>query len=266
MKSDRAPISLRPRPSLADRLLPVSPAGTYGFLAIAALAVLTFWFVRLGWGRLAFVPGFIGFFGVLFRFRFGAAGVFLLVVTMMYLTELSERFLAHRGGKAVVLPGLALLTFVLAYYRMLALAVQAFPSPESYGRLWSRVRRLGAKLVVPSPTRRAAGAVAPAEPWTVPVWALGLLLLGLLAHGWLPEAYEIPEFEEFEVDPRIIRVAIFIWIAGIGMMMASALLGHLSWRRLGRREAGTYLRGVVWRWYGRELEAIERYTGRRTQF
>jgi hypothetical protein len=150
-------------------------------------------------------------------------------------------------------------TLLIACYRLQAFTVGVFPRatvrvPLRGRRLWHPPRATPAH-------RRDPGSFSAEETWGVLFWtAFGMAASGALLWILPPE----PGFHRlFGLPPGTEQAVKLIWIALLLLVGGGAAKLVFVWRRLTPREAGTFLRGVVWLESRKEQESIARYVTRR---
>jgi hypothetical protein len=151
----------------------------------------------------------------------------------------------------------AFLAYFAAHYRLQALLMYILPPDPR--------RRVGPpqfRLVFLIPTwkqqlveqRRSTQGVGPAEVsllvLTLPVWAV------LAQYAWLGLSSRGPLLE---IPVWATRLLLLLWILGVGLLVASALLSWWKRRTMTPAEAHLYLQDVLWQETRREQRRLNRW-------
>jgi hypothetical protein len=238
-------------------VIPDGPAGSYALLALAAAGAISLWFFLRGWGWVTVAPALLGLLAVAGRVGLAAPLFVVLTLVGIGLTEEWGRRLIRPGSLVKSLdwlPALGLLAFLAAHARFVGLTRRQFQ-----GTAFDRVRVPWRATA--APPRRWPQSVPAWEPWIVPLTAAGWLLAGGLWEATVPRGFlQAGYYDLSQVEARTL---VFVWLLAVAVVLAVGGLAVARWRRLGPREAGVYLRSVGWRWFERELGALERYSARR---
>jgi hypothetical protein len=242
-------------------------ASHYTFLGLTALLVLLLALMARGLGTWSLLPTLLGLGCLLLRWRGGSIAL-VLAVTALLFGSLVLRSSLRPDMPLVATPvsdlllSAAVLGYVAAHYRLMGLTRFVFPrDPRRVVEPASRGRRPG--LIVPQ--RRSPEAASPAE--------LGLLLasvplfcgLALLGQQWLLLGRPSPSvfgdhvnssaYYEYEIHmmnagqglvDALWRGRLLLWWVGGGVLLVSALLSYLAWRRMTAAEAALVLQDTVW--------------------
>jgi hypothetical protein len=203
-------------------------ANAYLVLGLAGIVVIGVALLQCGVDRWAVVPTLVGAAGLVFRWR-SSAPVLLAAVAFI----LAAPYASWRPPRmnpplpATLALCAAVLTYVVAQYRLLSLTVAVFP-PE-------------AKRRPEKPPPRPADAVsvreAPAALLAVAAAAVGALFLWELT-GRVPP--------QWNVEPRRWHVGLLVWVVAAGLVVVAGVVEHLGWRRQSPAEAELFLRDVLW--------------------
>lgn len=244
------------------------PAERYAALALVANLVVVFWFALEGWGTLVVGLGLaLGLLGIFARLRLALPLFLAWVLIVLYAQQAasqSQLSLAPQDatGSNVWILEAAVMVFLIAVGRLHALTVGVLPRPRDPRYFWTRLWRFWKGS---GPRReellRDPASCSASELWTVPLWALGWLLVAGLLLATLPAAETYAEY--YGVDRRTMRSVLAAWLVVLLPALGAGALAYARWRKLSRREAGVYLRSVLWRWSYREEYAIARYCARR---
>jgi hypothetical protein len=163
---------------------------------------------------------------------------------------------------------LAVLVYLMAQYRIFSLLTYAVPTdprrvtdhrnatrPPRWGRRWRRTL----PPVDPSARndphqKRSPRAVAESElPQMLAVAAacvLGAQVVWAVLARFEPRG---------DIEPPLARVMLLVWVVGVGVMVASAVLGYMAVRRAPPDEAAMYLQDELWKETRREQQRIQRW-------
>jgi hypothetical protein len=222
--------TLDPRPS--DK----PGARTYTVLCLGALLVMVLSLGEYGLGWWGLVPVLAGSVAVLLHWSIGPP---LLLLTLGGLLLASARGLppwarAQPSPLAVLALCVAVLTYVAGQYRLQGLTLRIFPpdprrpGQPAYGRA--------------APQRRGPALPNP--------WEAGLLVL--TAPLYAAAAYLVwgrvkAEAPALNIDPREWQAVLVVWIVGLGLAGAAAVVGYLGQTQARPEEVLLYLQDQVWR-------------------
>ncbi|HXG11489.1 MAG TPA: hypothetical protein VNK04_17170 [Gemmataceae bacterium] len=166
------------------------------------------------------------------------------------------------------------LAYCAAHYRLVGLAAHLYPPdrrrPPSRPPAWVRPPgiepRRSERSVEPREVVRLAALVpvwvavgglfwwwlkeqrAPVLEWPSPVWRV---IYPVLEPTGPPTPLQLP--------PVLWQVILLIWVLGLGLIAAGAVIGYLGWRRLSPTEAALYLQDTLWRETCREQRLLNRW-------
>jgi hypothetical protein len=251
---------------------PSSAARNYTIICLTALLLVLL--VLLGeydavW--LAPVPFLIGCLGLLRRWS-TAPVMLVLVVAVLYFgptwTGLFSRSTLP-GAETFRLTDFilcgAVLAYAVAHYRLQGLERSIFP-PENRRPMPQRDQRRSRRGTLHSAaSRRSAWSVSTDEftllLLSLPLWA-GVaevclyvlpsrpLSVGLPLHWWRATA---------SLPLSWWRAIVFIWLFGLGWLVAASLLGYWGKRRIGPEEATLLLQETLWQETRREQRRLNRW-------
>jgi hypothetical protein len=150
----------------------------------------------------------------------------------------------------VLLAG-AMLAYLAAQYRLLSLATRSMPDEPRPGQ------RPDDDIV---PVRRPDAMVTDSELQTLLIVGIGCVAFGLV--GWVGlRAVEsgLSVSSSLIIDKVLGRFLTFMWIFGLGAMLAGAVLGHLALTRMRTDEARLILQDAFWQESRREQERIHHW-------
>lgn len=263
---DLSPLA-RPRADGKPGLL-TGPAGSYAALALVANLVVIFRFALDGWGTLVVGLGLaLGLLCIFGRMRL-ATPLFLawvLIVLVARDEAPPSRFAFGSQNAPAPVPWLletAVMVFLIAVTRLHALKVSMFAAPRDSRYFWTRLWHFW-RGTAPKPSEhlRDAASCSPTEHWTVLLWAVFWMLVAGLILAIMPAGEALARF--YGLNERTMRAVTAAWLLVLLPASAAGALALARWRRLGRREAGVYLRSVLLRWNAKEQRAIGRYAARR---
>jgi hypothetical protein len=261
----------------------------YFFICLAALLVLQLVLLarpRPTWSLAlrTFLPVFdlwpvvLGGLGLVLRWRMTPLLVLFLLTVLLFLTS-------HRGDHDPVqdmLLGAAVLTFVIANYRLQALQHFVFPRDPRHRALTGRGRKQqdrGVPAPVALPARKRPGRLVSLEELsflllTVLLWVgLAPFCYPIVAPGqYPPTGYETRWWQGI-VNPTgqalagglellvefVWRLSGAFWLLGGGVLLASLVLNHLIFRRQSPEEAALFLQDLVWKETRREQRRVNRW-------
>jgi hypothetical protein len=229
------------------------PAGAirnYAVLSLAAAAMVALWLLFMGYHAvLALIPLGISIGGVLKQIRFAGAAMlglmlFILAIRPSYIPAAFDQvnFMKWLGG-------LAVMAFLIAYSR--------------YYSSSTRRQTLENKDDHDAFARRKIESSTTAEYWDVLIWGMGSMLASFGILTMTPRM--LPTGIVRYMRANDIKTVETVLMIGIAVAMALGFFSLRSWYGLTSREAGVYLRSVAWRWNGRELEALEKYTAKKNR-
>jgi hypothetical protein len=229
----------------------------YQVLCYAALAPIALVELQRGVLLTSLLVFLVGILGVMARFR---VGPFLLILVLA-VTHIARQLGFRRAGAAlggtalfqpadVLLCG-AVLAYCMAHYRLQSLVLNVFPIDPR--------RRKG-----PPGGFLQRGRIVPLKrsPRLVTVTEVGFLLLSLplwaVAGQALWAVFGRPR-TALEMDPYFVRMLVFVWILGLGLLISRALLRTWEFRQLSRQAAGQFVQDVLWRETRREQRRANRW-------
>jgi hypothetical protein len=140
----------------------------------------------------------------------------------------------------------ALLVYVVAQYRLLALVRHVLPvdfrragGPEPS----QPMRRRSVSQV----ERREIAVMAAALPVWVGLAYAAWSLLQAQDRGWLG------------LRGDVWRIVLLVWVTGVGMIGTAVVVGYLGWRRASEEEARLYLQDQLWRQTRREQARLNHW-------
>jgi hypothetical protein len=231
----------------------------YMVVCLAALVVVLIILAQRGFGYWSLFPLLVGAVGV--ATRWGSAPTMLLLTVAVCLNTpsstlpLSGRRMPLRVSD-LLLCG-AVLAYVAAHYRYQCLAVNVFP-PDPRRRESPQHRKttfLGLRRPPEVVQQRRS-------PGLVSQWEVGLLVLSLpvwsgLAQvwwNWLPGQWGNPA-----LPAPLWRAMLLVWVLGVGVLAAAAILDYWGRRRLTAEEATLFLQDVLWHETRREQRRLNRW-------
>ncbi len=227
-----------------------SASETYGFVCGTALIVIGLILIRRGMFPVALFPVGAGFLGLFFRWRI--APVLVIGITGSCLIRAEDGL-----GNGHIAPGAiveiqtwilcsAVVTYVLAHYRLQALSGAIFPGD-----------RRGKKTKAPKTLLER-----PRLGSTVGTGEVALLVLvlpfvtfaALLLLRVLPPSHETLGFDRTGWPTLVL-----IWILALGVTLLHAVLSYVGLRNLTIAAARTYLQDLQWLELRRDLRRIQRW-------
>jgi hypothetical protein len=241
---------------------PDADVRNYTFLGLTALLLLLLALLVRGFGTWSLLPVVVGLAGL----RWRNWGLFMLasLVGLLFVSFVGQSFRPNFQQTATPVSDLLLAAAVLAYmaahYRLISLTRFAFPrDPRSLGQPAPRGRRPTLEV----PARRSPETATPGELFLL-LASLPLVCgLALVCQQWLVPAETTPDdlrvdmnsYEQVEqfflsggqalVD-ALWRSRPLLWWLGGGVVLISALLNYLGWRRMTATEAALALQDTVW--------------------
>jgi hypothetical protein len=239
----------------------------YTVVCLAALVVLFLTMLDQGMDVWSLLPLLLGSLAVLLSWTSGPPLVLIAVAMLTY-----ERWGNQLDGRRLVMlltlrnPGrrtdwnfdddfpvsdlilcVALLTYVVAQYRLLSLVRHVLPRDPR--------PPTAADGPAPPPSRRPADQVAPRELATMalslPIWAALAYALWALLRG----QYDGP----LGLRGDVWRIVLLVWIAAAVLIGAAVVFGYLGWVRGSEEQARLYLQDQVWRETRREQARINHW-------
>jgi hypothetical protein len=227
--------------------------------------------LELGLAEWSVLLSALGCICLLMQFRFGPPLLLFSLVWMLLsqtrgFDPLGLLLSLFRGG--FVLPvrpapqlvpfGMALavafLVYSASYYRLMSLTQSLFPVDPRRKR-WSQslkdsrpggeVPLLERRLSATVDSREIQLLVVSGVVWSV----LGWLLWERLS-AWRPQV---------NFNPVIWRALLLVWLAGMGLMLTSALLSYLKQALAGAEASAIYLQDQIWRETRREQSRLNRW-------
>ena len=238
-----------------------TPGRAYQVLCLAALVVILVIQVEQQSGLSALLLLLVGLLGVAACLRSAPVLVLLVLAGQQLLSELAHAGYGRRWPAAssfrvadVVLCG-AVLAYIVAHYRLQGLVhnvVPVDPRRRAGPPRW-HFGRLGwlPRVVQES---RSPRLVSPVE--------VGLLVMTLPAAPLLAQvvwAMLAPPRSAWSLSPPLWRLLLVLWILGVGLFVAAAVLRHWARRRMSEDEAALLLQDVVWHETRREQRRINRW-------
>lgn len=280
---DAAEVEVSPLPSRRDGASALSPrvvvqimiddpaVRNYAIAALAGLALVVMALLEQGSDIGALLIAVVGAGGVLLRWRAAAVGVIILLTYFQFFpfgSPLSPTF-SYRGRIADhrfefmdVLLVFAVVVYVIAQFRLLALLARAMPA-------------VGATPNKNEPViRRPPALIRAGEVRTMLLAAFGLVIVGQLT-WFLVTSLEVAPVKPlplawtdarpaFSEPPRFLppwasRFYVIIGMLFAGTMLARLVFGYWRLRTLGREEASMFLLDQGWRETSRERQRQEKW-------
>jgi hypothetical protein len=264
----------------------------YFFICLAALLVLQLvllarplprWTlsVRTYLPLLGLWPALLGGAGLMLRWRLAPVLVLLALAVLLFLAPSRSA----RDPVQDMLLGAAVLTFVIANYRLQSLQQFVFPRDPRHRALAGkpqapRRKQQGRGIPAPAalPGRRRAGRLVSLEELsfllvTVMLWVgVAPFCYPFVESEPLPAGYERHWWERID-NPALQSLASGLeglvelvwqfrggfWLLGGGVLLASLLLNHLLFRRQSPEEAALFLQDMVWKETRREQRRLNRW-------
>jgi hypothetical protein len=198
---------------------------------------------QTGATRWALVPALVGTAGLVFRWRMAPLGLLVAVVMAKVLPIwFFWPSIPPRSGTLVanLVFCLALVTYIMAQYRVLALHVGVLPPDPSLPDAAALARDSNSV-----PTQEVLSALlvlVAASVGAVFLWEITALVRppwGLTSRNW--------------------RVELLVWILGVGVIVLTSVIGYLSWGRQSKSEAMMVLRDEFWRQTRGEQRSTNRW-------
>jgi hypothetical protein len=272
-----------------DTAPPLSSAGeaaanTCTSVCLGACVVLALQFVVRGLGPWSLLPAVVGIVAAFLRWRVGV-GLFLMALFWLILSDsigtspgrmieyivlavasLLIRSPAFRGyAWTNPMPKLqapawpldllmvaSTLTFVIYFYRLLALTHSVFPIDPRRHPPVARGRHATQPIPASEGHRREPGS-AGEEPVVSSLLVLGVSLAALLFWGWLRVRQAAEDLAALRRAWTAVYIAdgpwqllVFLWAALVVLVVASGVLSYLASRRMTPEEAELYLQDELW--------------------
>jgi hypothetical protein len=239
-----------PRPAGPATDSQASASETYGFVCGTALIVIGLLLIRRGMFPVALFPVGAGFLGLFFRWRI--APVLVIGITGACLIRSEDGI-----GGGHIPPGAiveiqtwilcsALLTYVLAHYRLQALTAGLFPGD----RRTKKVKAPRSLLERP----RLGSTVGTGEVALLVLVLPFVTFAALLLLRVLPSSHNSFEFAR-TTWPTIV----LIWVLALAVILLHAVLSYVGLRNLTVAAARTYLQDLQWLELRRDLRRIQRW-------
>jgi hypothetical protein len=215
----------------------------YFIIGVASVALLSLSLVQGGADRWALVPALIGTAGLVFHWRTAPLGLLVAVAIgkVLPLWYYGGAGLSRIGSLAAdLMLSAAILSYLMAQYRLLSLRVAVLPADPRNPR-----SKPPARDAASVPAREATGALLTAAAATI-----GAFFLWELTSLFRPP---------WTIIPAHWRVELLVWILAFGLIGLASVIGYLSWRRQSRREALLFLRDEFWRQTRGEQRRINRW-------
>jgi hypothetical protein len=264
----------------------------YFFVCLAALLVLQlillarprpvlpFW-MRVYLPVFDLWPVLLGGMGLVLRWRTAPLLLLFMLSVLLFLTSPPGK----RDPVQDMILGAAVLTFVIANYRLVALQHFVFPrDPRHRALAGSRAARgrkqeeKGVPAPVTLPGRRRSGRLVSLEELsflllTVLLWVgVAPFCYSFFAPVEYPRGYERLWWQNISNPPLqsvasglevmveyVWQLRAGLWLFGGGILLASLLLNHLIFRRQSPEEAAIFLQDMVWKETRREQRRVNRW-------
>lgn len=221
---------------------PSSLAQAYFLAGMGSMVVLGIILMQSA-GRWALIPVLIGAAGLVFRWR--AAPLILLAFVVLGQLGPAWMGMMHSPRRRPMLPlefGLCatILVYVVCQFRLVALTIGALPRDRRRPTAKARLRPSSGP-----PSREVVAAL------TIACVAVVLAFFIWTMTDVIPPRWNI-------IKPNW-RLGLLAWLLTGVLVVTSAIVAHLGWRRLSREEAALYLQDTLWHETRREQRRINRW-------
>jgi len=220
-----------------------SPLAQIYFLAGMGSMVVLGVILMQSAGRWALIPVLIGAAGLVFRWRAAP----LILLAFLAIGQLGPAWMGtmHSHRRRPMLPlefGLCatILVYVVCQFRLVALTIGALP----------RDRR--------RPTAKALLRPSSGPPSREIVAALTMVGVAVVSAFFVWTMTDVIPPRWNIVKPNW-RLGLLAWLLAGVLVVTSAIVAHLGWRRISRDEAALYLQDTLWHETRREQRRINRW-------
>lgn len=216
-------------------------ASAYLAMGFAGLALVGLHILQSPAQRWALVPVLIGACGLVFHWRSAPLGVLVAVAFAKVWPMWQFGSTALRQSTTLVSEAVlcgAMLTYVVAQYRLIALRAAMFPAESRKSAIPRDPAAVSLRETIAAIFAVVASAVAAFFLWQLtftvrPPWTI-------MRSHW--------------------RVGLLVWVVGLALLAIAATIAYFGWRRQSRAEAMMILRDEFWRQTRGEQRKINRWT------